>query len=356
MSSAESLGSSRLSVRSPREGVSRPKSGKSRFGENLDFEKLELTGEREFRSIGESESRAIETVQDGIVALDEYIEAKEDATLVLEEEESGDVRVLPYNHRWTEEYRSMLYAKLKSAESALDRIFGEGPTPVTLLTLTAHQTDDSGEPRPPGEVLEDLCDGWENFRKALHRATEGRRTEYLRIVEPHQSGYPHLHVAVFGVADPTLQETVEELWVDRYGVGGGAAHSQAVEVARGRSRQMKDVAGYLMKYLGKTTVRETGERQQVEGYKAFSALLWVTGRRQYSASAGLTQAMVRDRGDGGDGGTWRFLGVAKGLEPGRYDGENARRVVNHLTRANPYGEGNRPPPGAVAGSRNQRLP
>lgn len=92
---------------------------------------------------------------------------------MLQESESGDVQVLPYNHRWTEEYRNMMYAKLKAAERELERIFGEGPTPVTTLSLTAHQRDENGDPRPPGEVLSDLLDGWNKFRRVLNRATEG---------------------------------------------------------------------------------------------------------------------------------------------------------------------------------------
>lgn len=335
----QSLGPHRLSVRSSPQGVTKPKSAQSRFSEKLDFEKLDLTGEPVYRSISEGTNRRLESVQDGIDALGEYIDEKENASLVLEEEKSGDVRVLPYNHRWTEEYRKMLYAKLKAAERGLTQIFGEGPTPVTLLTLTAHQTDDRGEPRPPGEVLDDLQDGWARFRKALARATEGYRTEYLRIIEPHQSGYPHIHVALFGVAKPSIENTVQDLWVEKYGVGGEAAHTASVEVARGRSAQLKNVAQYMMKYLSKTTVRATGEQQQVEGYEAFAALLWATGARQYSASAGLSQAMSRDAG-GESEGTWRFVGVGKGLEPGAYSGDEARRLMAHLSDG-PW----RPPPG-----------
>lgn len=338
------LGPGRLSVRTgPKRPIQRPSGAQSTFGATLDYEELALLDGPTYRSVDEATSRRIETVADGIDALDEYIENKKHASLVLRERESGDVRVLPYNHRWTEEYRQMTYAKLKSAEEALDRIFGPGPTPVTLLTLTGHQRDEHGDPRPPGDVLEDLLDGWDKFRRVIRREMEGWRTEYIRIVEPHQSGYPHIHVAVFGKADPTLAKKVQELWVDKYGVGGADAHQDAVEVARGRTAQMNNVAAYMMKYLSKTTVREGGEQQQVEGFRAFSALLWVTEKRQFSASGGLSAAMASPSGDGE--GDWEFVGVGYGLEPGSYSGEIATELMGHLTGS----VWKPPPPGSVAG-------
>jgi hypothetical protein len=263
-------------------------------------------------------------------AFGDYLDAKEGASLVLEEQNTGDVKVLPYNHRWTKQYREMVYAKLCGAERRLESIFGSGPVPTTMLSLTAAQTDSEGRPRPPGEVLQDLLDGWDKFRRVIRRATEGYRTEYLRVVEPHQSGYPHLHVAIFGVAKPSLQEKVREMWVEKYGVGGENAHENAVEIERGRGAQVENAAAYLMKYLGKTTVRETGEQQQVDGFRAFAALLWVTGKRQFSASEALSEAMVLDSGESSGGGNWRFVGVAQGINPGTYEGEEGADLLDHL--------------------------
>ncbi|WP_416840150.1 hypothetical protein [Haloferax sp. DFSO52] len=337
------LGSRRLSVRDGGNAtLARPSAGQETFGETLDPEELPLTGEVEYRSVSEANNARIGSVTDGIDALHEYIENKKNATLVLHERESDEVRVLPYNHRWTEQYRTMMYAKLKGAERELNRIFGEGPTPVTMLSLTAHQRDENGDPRPPGEVLADLLDGWDKFRRVLNRATEGWRTEYIRVVEPHKSGYPHLHVAVFGKADYSLTEKVHDLWVEKYDIGGAEAHENAVSVARGRSAQVRNPAAYLMKYLGKTTVRETGEQQQIPGYEAFAALLWVTGKRQFSASAALSEAMKSPASEGSVEGTWEFVGVGYGLNPGSYSGDDAERLMRHLV-----GSVWEPPPAAA---------
>lgn len=302
-----------------------------RFAETLDYDELRLTEETSYRGVKAGDSRRIETVSDGIAVLDDYIEEKEDSVLVLEETDSGEVQIIPHEHRFKPGYRKKYYAKLKSAEEWLQSEFGGGPIPATMLTLTAHQRDDSGNLRSLEAVLDDLKEGWEDFRKVVRRKTEGFKTEIVAVFEPHESGYPHLHVLIFGKADPTLQEKVTELWVEKYGVGGAAAHESAVEVVQGRSAQIESPAAYLMKYLGKTMLRETGERQQVTGYDAFSALLWVTERRQFSCTAGISSAMSGDAPDGGGEGNWELVGVAQGLKPGKYTGEEAEQIIKHLT-------------------------
>lgn len=329
---SSSLGSHRLTARgAENRPTESPSVGQTAFGEQLDYDKLELTGEIEYRAVAEGDTKRVATVSEGIEALDEYRSNKENASLVLEEKETEEVRVLPYNHRWTSEYRSMLYARLKEAERCLERKYGD-PIPTTLLSLTAHQTDENGEPRPPGKVLDDLVDGWEKFRKAIDRATEGFDTEYIKVIEPHESGYPHLHVAIFGKADPTLADKIQELWVEKYGIGNSEAHENAVSVGRGRSAQLQSMASYVMKYLSKTTVRQSGEKQQVEGYHAFSALLWVTGKRQFSMSGWLSEASSRSY-EGGVSRNWRFVGVGYGFEQGSYGGETAREIVEYLERS-----------------------
>lgn len=356
--SSASLGSHRLTVRENEDRrVERPTAGYSTFRDSLDYSDLLLTGETEYRSVSEAKNARIRTVADAVDGFREYVDNKRNASLVLRDRESGDVRVMPYNHRWTPEYRAMTYAKLKGAERALDRIFGDGPTPVTMLSLTAYQRGDDGRPRPPGEVMEDLLDGWDKFRRVLDRATEGARTEYIRVMEPHASGYPHLHVAIFGIASPSLEDRVREMWAEKYEVGSADAHKNAVSVATGRSAQLESPAAYIMKYLGKTTVRDDGgtpapneetpeelDVQNADAFEAFSALLWATGKRQFSASAALSEAMKRPSDAGEGGGSWEFLGVGYGFTGGSYEGDVADQLVAHMSDG-PW----RPPPGQAVG-------
>lgn len=326
------LDSDRLSVRST---DNQQKGRGTDFANSLDYSKLELTGEAEYRNVAEGDRRKIETVQEAIDAHGEYISNKENATLVLESRECNDIMVLPYNHRETEGYRDMTYAKLKRAEEALEAKFGGPPIPTTWVSLTVDPTDSNGKPLPPGVVLDKLNESRDKLRKVIHRATKepdsvlgGVDTEYITVIEPQQSGYPHLHTAIFGIASKKLADKIEDMWVEEYGVGERRA--QNVEAIRGRSKQVRNVTQYLMKYLGKTTVRKGGDGQELESYKAFSALLWVTGKRQYSMSQWLSKAVSRGKG-GGSPSKWRFWGVSyAGLDPGTYSGDLALDLRDHL--------------------------
>lgn len=302
----------------------------SQFSETVDYAETRLCDETEWVTVSAGDTRPVETVADGIGVMEEYIAEKDGAVLVLADDEAEEVNIQPYMHRMCPDYRTYTYARLKTAEEWLQKEFGGGPIPATMLTLTAHQTDENGNPRTFEAVLDDLKEGYDKFRKVIDRATEGFKTEIVAIFEPHESGYPHLHVLIFGKADPTLQDKVTELWVEKYGVGGASAHESAVTVVTGRAAQIESPAAYLMKYIGKTMLRKNGERQHVTGYDAFMALLFVTGRRQWSVTAGLSAAMAEGGYDAEPEGNWRFVGVGYGLAPGRYSGETAIQIIKHI--------------------------
>ena len=299
------------------------------------------------QTVAEDDTRALETVGDATEAFEDYLAAKEGQVLVFEDQESGDKMVMPHEHRWQSTYRRRTYARLKAAERYVTQRWG-GAVPTTLLTLTAPHNDDSGEPRAFEAVLSDLKDGWQNARKVIDRETEGIETEYLAVYEPHGSGYPHLHVVLFGVAQPSIGEKVREYWVDRY-VKGASADAQDCEVSRGRGADLSQPAAYIMKYLSKSLARD-GEAAKtalesmptVHGYVEFSALMWATGSRTYSMSAGLSAAVKESEPEVAQPELerdWVLIGTAHGIETGMYRGDEADELGKYL-----------------AGSRNQQRP
>jgi len=199
-----------------------------------------------------------------------------------------------------------------------------------MLTLTVGQTDSDGNALPWETVLDRLLDSWDTFRMALDRAIpDFLDYEYLRMVEPHKSGYPHIHVAIFGVALPGLESTVRELWVEKY--GAGEEWAQSVDAKTGRSaQQLESPAAYVMKYLSKTTVRKSGEHHDDGPFKAFAAGLWVTGKRQLSMSEGLSQAASSDYVSEETGENWRFVGVTDGMRAGKFAGEVAETILTRI--------------------------
>lgn len=292
-------------------------------------------------TIEEDDTRSLVTVGDATDAFEDYLAAKENQVLVFQDQNHGDMLVLPHEHRWSATYRRRTYARLKAAERHVTAKWSGG-VPTTLLTLTAPHNDETGEPRSFEAVLSDLKDGWDKARRVIRRETEGTETEYLAVYEPHGSGYPHLHVVLFGVARPSIGRKVQEYWVDRY-VEGASADAQDCEVSRGRGVDLSQPAAYVMKYLSKSLARDSEAEQTalesmptVHGYVEFSALMWATGSRTYSMSQGLTAAIkasepepesepdLLDR-------EWVLIGTGRGLDTGMYTGDEAEELGKFLS-------------------------
>jgi len=315
------------------------------LGDDVDLLDGQLSNDGIRKTIEPDDTRNLEGMREAVSALEDYLVAKENQYLVMEERDSGDKLVLPHTHRFTAEYRKKTYARLKDVERHVQDVWGE-EVPTTLLTLTAPHKDERGEYRPFDEVLSDLKDGWDKARRVIRRETEGVKTEYLAVYEPHETGYPHLHVLIFGVARPSLGEKVTEYWVDRY-VDGASLDAQDVTVRRGRSVDLESPAAYIMKYLSKTLVRDSESNDSaleslpsVSGFLPFSALMWATDSRTYSMSEGLSEAVSEAAPESeGTEGDWVFLGTVRGVEPGMYTGEEAGKIGKYL-----------------AGSQNQRRP
>ena len=91
-----------------------------------------------------------------------------------------------------------------------------------MLTFTASSTDDSGNPLPPVDHLDGLLESWDAIRRSLDRVLDENRYERLAILEPHKSGYIHIHMAVFvdGKVTSTDFEPVIESHVNNCDLAG----------------------------------------------------------------------------------------------------------------------------------------
>lgn len=324
------------------------------LGDEVELQDVPIASDGIRATVDKDDTRNLETVEEAVEAFHDYLDAKENQMLVLEEEESGDMLAVPHEHRWSSEYRRRTYARLKATERHVTAKWGE-TVPTTMLTLTAPHKDDSGNYRPFTEVLDDIKNGWDKSRDVIRRETEGVETEYLAVLEPHATGYPHLHVLVFGVARPSLGDKVANYWVERY-VDGASRDAQDVTVKRGRSLQLESPAAYLMKYLSKSLAREGNESAtdkealpSIAGYDGFSALMWATGKRTYSMSEGLSKAVAESKPESEPAeGTWRFVGVVSGVPSGLYTGDDARDLGQYLRGS----ARQRRPPGRTSDSIN----
>jgi len=191
------------------------------------------------------------------------------------------------NHRWTTGYRKKLLAKLY----LLDEYIKQNPSSITLLTLTVYQDGDyseemTGKKLTIPESFELLKKSWKKLSMMIRNILPG--TEYIWIVEPHESGYPHLHVVLFSDVSIGIQERIKTLWSKNYRAGS-FEHGADFEIRR-PEQAIESLRNYLMKYIAKGFI-STDSRYGGDGWSAselvFNACVWDGGYRTFQPSRGL---------------------------------------------------------------------
>jgi len=213
------------------------------------------------------------------------------------EDPNGETVRSPLENSFQPEYGKRYYAKLKAFEREVERQF-QGLKTV-MLTFSATNENAKGGRRCPADHMRDIADGWNAARKALHRVLGGFRSENARVWEPHQSGYGHLHVAIF-VEDPDDDLDAESFrpvmqsYVRNTGPAGSAAHGlncmgmgDAVSV----NRDVNNLGSYISEYIG-IFGEEPTERPVSE--QMFYATCWATGTRRVDFSNGAHELMAMD--------------------------------------------------------------
>ena len=253
----------------------------------------------------------------------EYIRDSGESAAVFANPEGEEVKGSDPN-RFMPGYADKQYAKLKDLERGIREDYR---TPFTaMLSLTASSTGDQGDPLPPVDHLDELLSSWEAVRRALSRCLERRRWEYLAILEPHESGYLHVHVAVFvdGMVRRSTFEPVIEAHVRNCELAEREAHDvedgTAVSVSRvGRdargnhataegadfdSETLSNLGSYLAEYLGTygDDPLDAPDHQQ-----AANTVLWATGRQRWRPSQGAQEYMATNRTQ--EVSDWEFVGI-----------------------------------------------
>jgi len=254
--------------------------------------------------------------RDSVFSFRDYLRDKEDVATVFENGETGEQASSSSPHRFAPEYADTQYAKLKDLERGIGEAYGKRLY-TSMLTFTASSTDDMGRPRPPVDHLDDLLESWDAIRRALDRVLEGRRWERLAILEPHKSGYAHIHMAVFvdGPVTTTTFEPVIEAHVRNCEAAEWDAHDldddSTISVRHaGADRDLDDdevldeLAIYLAEYLG--TYGED-PREEPAHVQAFNAVLWATGRQRWRPSNGAQEYMATEPREGAS--AWEMVGV-----------------------------------------------
>jgi len=195
---------------------------------------------------------------------------------------------LEYIHRWTPIYKKSVLAKFYQLED----YFKEHPCNVTMITLTTyqdgkHSIEQKGEITTIPESFALLKEGWFKISKKLRK--NHPRIEYAWIMEPHKTGYPHIHVAYFGKITKAEQKRLKENW-QTWGIGSkeyGLDFNEKIS-----DQSVKSIRNYLMKYMAKAFApEENGFWTTAE--IVFNALAWQNHWRLFGTTKKLTQVMKK---------------------------------------------------------------
>jgi hypothetical protein len=252
----------------------------------------------------------------------DYIEDTEDVDAIFQNRETGDYHAGGDPHRFDPEYADKQYAKLKDLQRGLQDDYGKR-LHTAMLTLTASSSP-NGDPLPPVDHLNDLDASWEAVRRALSRQLEGRRWEYLAILEPHKSGYLHIHIAVFveGVVTRSTFAPVIEAHLRNCPIAGREAHDTADDSTisvrhAGGDRDTDDddhldeLAIYLAEYLG---TYGDDPLEAAEHVQMSNTVLWATGKQRWRPSNGAQSYMASFQKEDDEESPWDLIGIRSGTE------------------------------------------
>lgn len=232
-----------------------------------------------------------------------YLEATKNKSYVIEgiDTKTGEKtsKEIPYVHRWTATYVRGFYAKMYQLESALNADLRN----VTMISLTVGHRLGS-----PEECLRLLVNGWRKLRKVLHKRYG--TIDFFRVLEPHKSGWPHMHVLYMNKISAEDALSIKKLWAEVYKLGNVAngvdfldprASSDGYFVSGSVGR----IRGYLIKYVGKGLLPKSddpyynyqfGDRSYSLQFPPerllFNALLKKTKTRLWGASRNFSKIMA----------------------------------------------------------------
>jgi hypothetical protein len=249
----------------------------------------------------------------------EWYEDSRETAAVFENVEGDRVKGSNPN-RFHPDYGDKQYAKLKDLERGISAEYGKR-LHTAMLTFTASSTGrEEGEGvMAPVDHLDELLSSWDAVRRALGRVLEDRRYERLAILEPHKSGYLHIHMAVF-VDGKVTSETfapVIEAHVRNCSLAEWDAHDTSDESTvsvrwAGGDRDsdedhLDELAIYLAEYLGTYGEDPLEQDQHVQ---MANAVLWATERQRWRPSNGAQEYMATNESLPDP--DWELVGIEDG--------------------------------------------
>lgn len=232
-----------------------------------------------------------------------------DAYLVFKDPEGEEVRgEMPNSHQ--PRYGDKYYARLKALERQVIKKFDDPHT--VMLTFSGSSRNANGGWRCPADHLRDVIESWRPDRgrgvyHTLRYVLDGKRWEYAIVVEKHQSGYGHVHCAVF--VDGEVSESDFHPVIDAHlrvcDIAGREAHDYHSHNENDRPISVRrinpnahdmEAIGNLGSYIG-AYIGAHGKPLFERGLDEliFRASTWATGTRVVRFSDGANELIETDR-------------------------------------------------------------
>ena len=207
----------------------------------------------------------------------------------------GELVRAPMRNSYHKEHANKYYAKVKGLEREIEEAWGDSLTTV-MLTCSASNLTASGRFRGVVDHMTDIRSGWGTARKQLHNILGGYNWEYARVWEPHQSGFGHMHIALF-IDDPSDEIEASDFtpfmrsYVDNCDPAAWKAHNPAGDSVS-VSTEVHDLGCYISEYIGQYGDEKLTERPLEQ--QMFYAATWASNTRRVDFSNGAQEFISRD--------------------------------------------------------------
>lgn len=195
-------------------------------------------------------------------------------------------RMISGLHRWKTEYKKRIYAKLRQ----LNPWYEKHRSPITMVTYTTRQRGLSIR-----EQINLLKHCFNKAKKLLNKYLG--KFSYFWIIEPHKSGYAHIHMLIFKAVPRAIRYKLAEAWNGPYGAGG---YKDSLKFSISKTqRSLRSAGAYVFKYVEKTLDYDMLSDTN-SGYFRLSAFVWKMSRhdtsdagvRFWGCSRDLSEAMA----------------------------------------------------------------
>ncbi|MDZ7687627.1 MAG: hypothetical protein U5J64_02700 [Halobacteriales archaeon] len=293
-------------------------------------------------------------IPDCIEAFRRWYIGYEDKYLTFENPENGDKKKVPCTNAYKPEYTECQYARFSDLERGLKEEYG-ARLHTALLSFTCSNTDDDGNLLPPVDHLLDLEESYDAVRRSLARVLDGYRWEAVAILEPHQSGYTHIHFGVFvdGKVTEKNFHPVIDAHLRNCPRAARAAHDYSSfdpserpisvfhsgRTTNDRTPELENLSAYLSEYLGnygKSPLDADATTQ------LFYTVMWSLNKQRIRPTNGAQQYMQLDE-ELVSSSDWELLGIMFEVDGAIFELNEDPGTISTVVIGAPSSRGNPPP-------------